>query len=165
MPENDREVFEHFQALGSGQRLEVGLMAYARFAQEKYNWMDHQQVRTGSAPTDEEIANWIASDLTNSRLDDIYNAAVNQFRAAAEDYLAERGRALEDRIVGRVDAAAQRVERSVKFWPRLIPDIMVGVAVTLTVGVLLVVAAILIRGDSFIALLREVLGPPPPAGH
>jgi hypothetical protein len=169
MPESDQEVFDHFQT-GYGDTEQVALMAYARYAKVKYDWVNHELSRLQRRPTPEEEKQWIAGQ-PNSRFDEIRDGAVSQFQASAEEFIrprieAERARALETAIISRVDAAAGRVERATSFRHRFFPDLFLAMLASFLLAVLLVIAALAIRGDPIIALLREVLAqPPPPPGH
>ena len=67
MPETDQEVFEHFRTDYPDSTREVALLAYAKYAQDKYDWINQRLTRAGRAPTEAEITKWI-SDLPNTRL-------------------------------------------------------------------------------------------------
>ena len=158
MPNTDQEVFDHFRTV-SGENFEIGLMAYARYAQDKYNWVNHRLARD-NAPTDDEITGWII-DQHNARLDEIYRGAITQFQAAAEEYMKsriaeERAKAVDSSILDRVDTAAKRVERATSFWRNLVPNVIVTVAASFVFSVIVLFAAAIYRGDpSIFALFKE----------
>jgi hypothetical protein len=111
----------------------------------------HKQIHEGYVPTDEETIRWI-TELTNSRLDGIYNGAISLFRGAAEDFMRSRleaaqARALESAIFSRVDAAAQRVERATSFWRNVLPNILVTTISSFVLAVFLIVAAVVYQRD------------------
>jgi hypothetical protein len=158
MPETDQEVFDHFSNL-AGENFEIGLMAYAKYAQEKYDWATHKRLHDGYPPSDEETTRWI-TELTNSRLDGIYSGAIIQFGAAAEDYMRPRIEAERLAVPGRVEIAAQRVERATSFWRNVVPNVIVAVAASFVFSLIVLVSAAIYRGDpSIFALFKE-----PPAG-
>ena len=160
MPETDQEIFDHFRQVAGDERFEIGLMAYARYALEKYDWVTHKQIHEGHVPTDEETTRWI-TELTNSRLDGIYNGAISQFRAAAEDFMRSRldeaqARALETAIYARVDTAAQRVERATSFRSSLFPNLFIGIVASFVFAVIVLVCSAIYHGDpSPFAMFKE----------
>jgi hypothetical protein len=106
-------MFEHFQS-DYVSTPEVALLAYARYVQDKYDWIAQRLTRAGKAPTEAEVTRWI-SDLPTSRLAEIQAGASNTFKQAAEAYMAariaeERTKAVNESILGGVQAIAQRVE-------------------------------------------------------
>lgn len=159
MPETDQEVFEHFRS-DYGDNLEIALLAYARYAQDKYDWVNHKLAHDGQAPSNDEIERWV-SDLPNSRLAEIRNGAVSLFRDAAEEYMKprieeERAGAVESSILGRVDAAVRRVERATSFWRNIVPNVIVAVAASIVFSLVVLIGAAIYRGDpSIFALLKE----------
>lgn len=138
-------------------------MAYARYAKFKYDWVTHRQAQADRAPTDEEVTAWIA-DLTNSWLREIWNGATEFFNDAAGRYLAdrleaERAKAVDTSILGRVAAMAQTVERRTSFWWTLPANIFIGVVSSFLFAVLvLLTVAIYKRDPSVLGLFRELSG-------
>jgi hypothetical protein len=150
MPDTDQEVFEHFGS-GYGDTEEVALMAYARYAKAKYDWVNHELGRLQRLPTEVEVSQWVAA-LPNSRLDEIRDSAVSQFQVAAEEFVRPRieearVRALESVVFSRVDAAAQRVERATSFWRNVLPNILVTTISSFVLAVFLIVAAVVYQRD------------------
>ena len=86
MATSDREVFERFLTIPD-LPLEVALLAYASYAAQKYDWIDHVEARDGRAPAEDEVSRWIG-DLPEARLDSIRTQASANFDLAANTYLA-----------------------------------------------------------------------------
>jgi hypothetical protein len=154
MPESDQEVFEHFRSDYPNSRREIALLAYARYAQDKYDWVNHELARRdGQPPTDEEVTVWIAG-LPNSRLAEIHRGAAELFQAAAEEYMKprieeERAKAVEQSIL-------RRVERATSFWRTFFPNLFIGVVASFVfAAIVLVSAAIYHRDPSPFALFKE----------
>jgi hypothetical protein len=158
VPESDQEVFEHFRSDYPGNSREVALLAYAKYAQDKYDWINQRLARGGGIPTEAEITKWIA-DLPNSRLSEIHSGALNLFREAAETYMTarieeERIKAVDGSILNRIDSMAKRVEHATSgramWWTNVLAGIVASVLFTLFVG-----AAIYRRDPSPFALFKE----------
>lgn len=81
MPATDQEVFTYFRD-DPYTTPETALLAYASYAQAKYEWMDHQTQRTGRVPTAAEADEWTASQPEN-RLVEIRDTALTFFADAA----------------------------------------------------------------------------------
>jgi hypothetical protein len=167
---NDREVHEYFYSRPDTPP-EVAALAYAGYAEAKYDWAAHFEGREGRSPTAQEVDRWIA-DLPNSRLDGLRDAAVSLFDLAARAYLAadmdEVARAARDEaIVRQVSAIEGRVRKATSFWRTLLPNLVVGVFASLIFSVLIIVAAMIFAKDpSPFALLRSLQPPPAsPASH
>jgi hypothetical protein len=152
MPKTDQEVFEHFRSFGSDPGEEIiCLLAYASYAQAKYEWVNHSKIRHGRDPTEHEVATWIA-DLPNPRLADILNSAIDTFNNAAERYLKtrteeERAKAVDSSILGRVDIMAQRVERATSFRATFLPNLFTGVVASFAFALLIILASLIFNKD------------------
>lgn len=163
MPETDQEVFEHFRS-GYGGTREVALIAYARYAETKYDWVNHELARLQRPPTNEEVAGWIAA-LPNSRFDEIRDGAINLLQAISEDYMKprieeERARAVERSILGRVDAAALRVERATSFWRNVVPSTFIGVVSSFLLALILIAGSVILQRDpTVVGLLKQLSAP------
>jgi hypothetical protein len=173
MPESDYEVFEHFRS-DYGSTREIALLAYARYAQDKYDWIAQRLTKSGEAPTEGEITKWI-SDLPNSRLAEIHVGAIDTFRRAAEVYMAtriaeERTKAVNESILGSVEAMAQRVEttakraedtaarfeRATSFRETWLANVFVGIIASFGFTVIVLLGAAIYRKDpSPFALYKE----------
>ena len=158
MPESDQEVFEHFRT-DYGNSLEIALLAYARYAQDKYEWVNQRLKNYGKAPTEQEVTNWI-TDLPNSRLGEIHAGAIATFRNAAEAYMKERmeeevKRAVERSILNRVETVAQQVKDATSFRATWIPNVFVGVVASFVFTLIVLFgAAIYLRDPSPFALFK-----------
>jgi hypothetical protein len=166
MPKSDQEVFDHFHS-DYDSSPEIALLAYARYAQDKYEWMDHQKTR-GKNLTDENVTEWITS-LPNPTLRGIHDRAIRFFNEAAEDYMKarmeeDRAKAVERSILARVETMAERVERATSFKATVWPNVLIGVVASLLFTVLVLVGAAIYRGDpSIFALFKEAPIPARPA--
>jgi hypothetical protein len=159
MPKSDQEVFDHFHTdYGSNARREIALFAYAKFAQEKYDWVNHEIIQ-GTPPTEAAVAGWIAA-LPNSRLAGIYEDANRFFNNAAEAYMRtrmeeERAKAVERSILGQVEAMARRVERATSFKATWLPNLFIGVVASFVFTLVVLGGAAIYRGDpSIFALFK-----------
>jgi hypothetical protein len=151
MPESDQEIFEHFRSDYRDSSREIALLAYARYAQDKYDWVNQKLKKDGRVPTENEIARWI-SELPNSRLSEIHNGAINMFSVAAEEYMKprmedERARAVERSILGQVAAMAQRVERATSFRTTVFPNLVIGVVASFVFALIVLICAVIFRRD------------------
>lgn len=167
MPETDQEVFEHFRS-DYGSSREIALLAYARFAQDKYDWVNQRlKEKDGQAPTEAEVTRWIR-DLPNSRLAEIHNSAANTFRDAAEEYMKtrmeeERAKAVDSSILSRVETMAERVERATSFRATWFPNLCIAVVASFAFVVIVVVGGIIFANDpSPFALLKKLVQPTQP---
>jgi hypothetical protein len=155
MPESDQEVFEHFRSdYPPNDRREIAFLAYARFAQDKYDWVNHELARRGGQPpTEEEVTTWIAA-LPNSRLAEFHRGAAELFQAAAEEYMKprieeERAKAVEQSIL-------LRVEQATSFRRTFLPNLFIGVVASFAFAVIVLVGTAIYRGDpSILALFKE----------
>jgi hypothetical protein len=162
MPRTDQEVFDHFRADYGPDREIVSLLAYARYAQAKYDWVTHSQAqKNGAAPTDEEVTVWIES-LPNSRFREIWNGATEFFNDAAGRYMAARlesERTKETSILSRVDAMAQKVERQTSFRETWLPNIFIAFVSSFALAVFLLVASAIFSHEvTPLGLLKELTG-------
>jgi len=160
MPATDQEVFEHFHTDYPGTSRAVALLAYARYAQAKYEWIKQKHTIGSIAPTERDITRWI-SELPNSRLEEIHAGVLRFFEAAAEALFVdridqERARAIEQSIVGRVDAMATRVERATSFWRTIGPNVIVAVVGSFVFALIIILASLVVTHDpSPFAWLKE----------
>lgn len=170
MPESDQEVFEHFRTDYPDGTREVGLLAYARYAQDKYDWINQRLSRANPLHTEREITKWI-SDLPNTRLAEIHAGALNLFREAAETYMEariqeERTKAVNDSILGRVNTMAERVERATSFRATWLPNVFVGIIASLGFTLLVMIGAAIYHKDpSPFALFKEEPSSAKPAAN
>jgi hypothetical protein len=149
MPKSDQEVFEHFRS-DYDRRLgiEVALLAYARFAQAKYDWVNHNQA------TEDEVARWI-SGLPNSYFSEIHKNAVNLFNDAAEEYMkpnmdVERAKAVEQSILNRVEKMAERVERATSSWRLFLPNVVASVVASFVFAAIVLFCVAVYHGNTSI---------------
>lgn len=166
MPRTDEDVFARFRKDPSLTR-EQAHLAYAAYAEAKYDWVEHIRKRTGSAPTPEQIEAWIA-DLPDSRFEELRIAAFNFFEEAAEAYMqpqveAASTRAVEDSILGEVQQLSRELVAKVE--TALSPStawrigIGAGLAASFLFTVLVVVCGWLFNSDpSPFALIKELAG-------
>lgn len=150
MPKSDQEVFEHFQSDYLNSSLEIALLAYARYAQSKYEWMDHEKTR-GKVPTEAEIAEWISS-LPNPRLTEIHEGASQFFKAAAEDYMKTRmeeecNKAVDRSILSQVKAMADRVTRATSFGRTIGPNVAITVVASFVFALIIAFASVIYQSD------------------
>ena len=164
MPKSDQEVFDHFHTdYGSNSSLEIALLAYARYAQSKYDWMNHAKTQ-GRDLTEQEITDWITG-LPNPRLAEIHEGASRFFKEAAEDYMKarmeeERAQAVERSILGRLEAMARRVEVATSFKATFWPNLFIGVVASFVFALIVLGGAAIYRGDpSIFALFKEGAAP------
>jgi hypothetical protein len=149
MPETDQEVFEHFRS-DYGSSREIALLAYARFAQDKYDWVTHY-TKGGQAPTEAEIARWI-HEIPNSRYLELHNSAANTFRDAAEEYMKprieeERAKAVDSSILNRVETMAGRVERATSFRATWFPNLCVAVIASFAFAAIIILSHFIFDTD------------------
>ena len=121
MPETDQEVFDHFRNVAGDKGREIAYLAYARYAQAKYDWVNKRQARTGQVATTAEVTEWIAS-LPNSALDDYHDGAIRTFQAAAEDYL--KSRVAEERAQAVQASILDQVQRATSFWRTVLAGVV-----------------------------------------
>jgi hypothetical protein len=158
MPESDQEVFEHFRADYSGNR-EIALLAYAGYAQAKYDWVNHQLAKRGQAPSENEVARWIA-DLPNSRLAEIYERAITTFKDAAEHYMKptmekERTEAVERAVSAEIREMLRRVERVSSFKMTFLPNLFTGIVASFAFALIVLVAAVIYQHDPSVFALSK----------
>jgi hypothetical protein len=85
MPKTDREVFDHLCNRDDLVGEEIGFLAYAIYAQEKYEWAT-EHFQNGHAPSETDLNRWVA-DITPSRFAKMREAAAQLFDEAAHRYL------------------------------------------------------------------------------
>ena len=130
MPQTDREVFEYFTADASSSK-EIDYLAYAIFAHEKNEWLKHFAKKNAAEAKPADIDRWI-SNLTDSQLNGMINAAVEFFDQAARANLAEdidwaAADALKSAILTEVKAASA-------FWKQLAMALVTALLAPIILG-------------------------------
>jgi len=188
MPNNDREVFQHFLE-DPDASLEVAHLAYAAYASGRYDWVTLFEERKGRSPTPEEVDEWIAS-LPPSRFVEIREAAAETFDLAANAYMASKIAAEKEQavrasildavngmrisvdannreVLGEMRVARAAVQTLTSFRGTWLPNIFTGVIASFVFAVIVIVmAAIYHRDPSIFALFKgpnEAPAAPAPA--
>jgi len=158
MPANDREVFAYFRRDPSSPPA-VDALAYASFSFDKYEWMAKRKEISGTAPTGEQVDQWI-SELPNSRLDEMQRSAFEFFQRTIAKYVLEaRAEAYQ---AGKQDAIVSRVTEATSFWKNLPGNIAVGVVSSFAFAVILILASIVFNKDPSPIAFYEKLSPAAP---
>jgi hypothetical protein len=136
MPTNDRDVYEHLLAR-EDLPIPVSMLAFAFFAEEKRDWIEHFRQRNGREPSQDEIDEWIAN-LPGNRFDKISAEAMSFFDMSARDYLRGemdqmRKHLLQTEIVRQVRAASG-------WWRQLAIALMTAILAPLLIGAVIVFA-------------------------
>jgi len=122
--DSDRDVFKRFMEDDKSSR-QVALLAFASYAERKYDWEAHYETRHDEPPGGNEIERWI-KDLSDAYLNDILNSAIDYWDDAARNYMAdqiavERQQAVDQSISSKVEAIRSRIEEITTFrsmfWP------------------------------------------------
>jgi hypothetical protein len=143
MPANDEEVFAYFRRDPNSDPA-VDALAYASFSFDKYEWMAKREEIAGTAPTGEQVNQWI-SELPDSRLDEIQQTALEFFRRTVAIYISDaRAEAYQ---AGKQDAIVSRVTEATSFWKNLPGNIAVGVVSSFAFAVILILAAVVFNKD------------------
>jgi len=143
MPASDREVFDYFRRDPRSPPA-ADALAYASFSFDKYEWMAKREEISGTAPTGEQVDQWI-SELPYSRLDEIQHNALEFFEQTLSDYvLPARADGYQ---AGKQDAIVSRVTEATSFWKNLPGNIAVGVVSSFAFAVILILASIVFNKD------------------
>jgi hypothetical protein len=87
MPKSDLEVFERLTQ-DADTATEIDFIAYAMFAFEKKEWIEHHVKISGHPPTQEQIDSWI-SNITDFQFQNMREKAIDFFDDSARNYLEE----------------------------------------------------------------------------
>ncbi len=156
--DSDRDVFARFQ--NEGQPPGIALLAFARYAEAKYDWEAHYQDRFGRPPDAPEIEDWI-QNLPDSRLSAILAEAVAYFGELAAAYMepriaAERQKAIDSSIVGDVQGMVAQVKKAMSFWSTFWANVAAGIVASFVFALLIVFAALIFNKDpSPFSFLRQ----------
>lgn len=172
MPSSDREVYRYFEANVDTAR-EIDYLAYAAFAVAKFDWFDKFATTQARAPTQDEVDAWI-SQLPDSRLDEIHDAAGQVFRTAAREYMAERmeraaQKAVRDSVHAEIARHNKQIEEFVRsatsFSRNLIPNVGIGIISAFIFSVIIIIASLIFTRDpSPLALYKSIDRSDSPAG-
>lgn len=157
MPRDDREVFEHLCADKLTSR-EIGYLAYAKYAFEKYEWMQDYQAERGEMPSQAEIDAWI-SQITRSRFVVMREEAARLFDVAAREYLKADIEAEKEKAVNKSILAEVRAAGSV--WKQLLIAVFTSILAPLILGGVIVAALTWDRFAPTAAGVAERLRNPP----
>jgi hypothetical protein len=164
--DSDRDVFRRFMA--GGESREVALLAFASYAEAKYDWEAHHEARHGKPPTAIEVEHWIR-DQSDHRLDEIQKTAVAYFDEAATAYMAdqieaERQAAVDQSILSEVGLIRARVEKATSFKSTFWPNVVVGVVASFAFALLIILASLVFNKDpSPFAFFKTEPAASPPA--
>lgn len=184
MPNNDREVFQHFLN-EAGISPEIAHLAYAGYASSRYDWATRFEERKGRPPNSEEVDEWIA-EQPPSRFVEILQAAEETFDLAATAYMAnrieaEKERAVRDSILdavkgirevvaannrevlGRVEAIDAKVAKATSFRGTWLPNTFTGIIASFGFTVIVLIAAAIYHRDPSLFALLKVSGEAPAA--
>ncbi len=123
MPFSDEEVFARFRGDATLTR-EQAHLAYAAYAEAKYDWFEHVRQQTGSPPTLQQVEDWIAA-LPDSRFNELRLTSFAFFEEAAEAYMldqieAAKGEAVNESILNEVQRLnrdlSSKVETAISPW-------------------------------------------------
>ena len=169
MPDADRRIFDYFAANAETAQ-EVDYLAYASYAFAKFEWFDKYVARHGVEPDQAEIDRWV-SELPDSRLDELHDAASRVFRSAARIYMAERmkeaqAKAVLDSIdteIKRHNLALERTVRSAtSFRENLLPNIGIGILSSVIFSIVIILASLIFTKDpSPISIYKSMTAPAP----
>ncbi len=147
--DSDRDVFRRFTEGGSSRA--VALLAFASYAEAKYDWEAHHETRHGKPPTAIEVERWIR-DQSDARLDEIQKGAVAWFAEAANAYMtdqieAERQQAVAQSILSEVNAIRTRVEDVTSFRATFWLNLFVGVVASFVFAFIIIGASLIFNKD------------------
>ena len=154
MPATDRDVFAHFLNDNTISR-EIALLAYASYAEAKYDWMALFEERYGHPPAEEQANEWTAS-LPASRLNEIRATAVAFFTDAATAYSlpqieAARDEAVSSSILAEVKRLnldlAGKVEHATSFGGTWKQGLFLGVAASFAFAALVIAGGFIFDRD------------------
>jgi hypothetical protein len=136
MPAYDREVYAHLTA-DQGTSIEIDMLTYAIFANERHEWVKHFQQRQGRPPTEAEIDDWTAN-ISDWRFTQMREEAIQFFDTAARNYLEEeiagiRDEALRSSVIAEVKAAGG-------FWRQLAMQVITAILAPLIIGLFILAA-------------------------
>jgi hypothetical protein len=154
LPATDREVFAYFCADPETPR-EIDYLAYAAYANEKYQWMAHFENAKNRPPTLAEENDWI-SNLPDTRLEAITRESYAFFKYAAHRYLNEEIE--EEKAAAINNSILDRVKEATSFTSTFIPNLFIGLMASLLFSVLIIIfGAIFNRDPSPIALFKAIV--------
>ncbi|PHK93469.1 hypothetical protein CR162_18530 [Pseudoroseomonas rhizosphaerae] len=182
MPNNDREVFEHFLSDPDASP-EVAHLAYAAYAASKYDWATRFEELKGRPPAPAEVDQWIA-ELPMSRFVEIRATASETFALAAQTYMRDeiekaKAEAVRASIFGEVQgisrlveannktalvearAIRERVEKATSFKGTWLPNTFTGIIASLAFSVIVLVIAMIYQRDPSLFALFKGASPPP----
>lgn len=175
MPSSTKEVFERFKADHDEEDI-TPYVAYALFAESRYQWMDHIAAQAeGAAPDTEREKTWI-EDLTNPDFERYRARATDFLSRFSRVYLAEEieqarrdgEQAARDRALGglteRIDGLNRRVNARTRFWASFWPNFVAGFAATFVFAVGIAGLTFVVLQDASLAsFVRGLLAGEPPA--
>jgi len=161
MPSTDREVFEYFQSKPETP-VEVDYLAYAKYAYDKYEWMQKFEEINKREPNVEEENNWIAH-LPDSKLDETHNDAFGFFELAARKYMEDE---IEEEKKSAINSSIlMEIRNFTSFWRNLPANLMIGIFASLIFSVLIILMGVLFARDPSPVALYKELTPSPKADH
>ncbi len=145
---SDRDVFERFRDSASR---EISLLAFASYAESKYDWETHCSNVNGSPPTDDEARRWIA-ELSDMRLNEILRAAVSHFDEAARAYLEdniqeERQSAIDQSILSEVSEIKTNIVNLTSFKSTFWLNVFVGIVASFFFYIFVLIASLIFFKD------------------
>ena len=165
MAASDQEVFERFLKDPDLTR-EEGLLAFASYSADKYEWIAHREASDGHPPSDADVERWIR-DLPDTRLKAIQDQAVAGFDVAARAYMQS---VIEEASKRAVDTSIlAEVKRLTSFGATFWLNVLVGVVSSAAFAFIVLAAAIIADKDpSLIGLGKRIEAPnttPPAPGR
>jgi hypothetical protein len=139
MPKSDLEVFERLTQ-DADTATEINFIAYAMFAFEKKEWIEHHVKISGHPPTQEQIDSWI-SNITDFQFQNMREKAIDFFDDSARNYLEEEIAQAKQEVLE--SAIIQKVQSASAFWKQLATALLTAILAPILLGGIL--ASILVR--------------------
>ncbi|WP_349371566.1 hypothetical protein [Salinarimonas sp.] len=136
MAANDRDVYEHLLAR-EDLPIPVSMLAFAFYAEEKRDWIEHFRQRNGREPSQTEIEEWIVN-LPENRFDKISAEAMSFFDLSARDYLRGEIEQMREHILH--TEIVRQVRAVSGWWRQLAIALMTAILAPLLIGAVIVSA-------------------------
>jgi hypothetical protein len=130
MPANDREVFEYLTA-DQSTPIEIDMLTFAIFANEKHEWMKLSEQQKGRPPTQDEIDDW-TSNLTDWRVAQMRHEAAQFFDISARAYLGEEIAAGKEEVLR--SSLIREVKAAGSFWKQMTIALATAILAPLIIG-------------------------------
>lgn len=145
---------------------EEGLLAFASYSADKYEWIAHREATDNYPPSDADVERWIR-DLPDTRLKAIQDQAVAGFDVAARAYMQS---VIEETSRKAVDISIlAEVKRMTSFGATFWLNVLVGVVSSAAFAIIVLAAAVIADKDpSLIGLGKRIEAPittPPAPGR